>query len=82
MDDSKRIFLTRLNFETKPYQWYQWVVKRKPHYYNYTWSLFTKYLEAQYGKVWEQDYFSQLTRIKNLDNIEYYNPEFQVLASG
>jgi hypothetical protein len=58
MDDKQMISLATLYFETKPYQWYQWVVKRKPHSYHYTWGLFTRDLEAQYGKVWEQDYFS------------------------
>jgi hypothetical protein len=57
MDDKKIISLETLYFETNPYQWYQWVVKRKPHSYNYTWGLFTRDLEAKYGKVWEQDYF-------------------------
>jgi hypothetical protein len=40
----------------------------------------TRDLEAQYGKDWEDKYFSQLTRIKHLCDIEYYNSEFQVLA--
>jgi hypothetical protein len=30
MDDKQRIHIETLNFEIKPYQWYQWVVKRKP----------------------------------------------------
>jgi hypothetical protein len=81
MDDKKRIHIETLNFEIKPYQWYQWVVKRKPPFYHYTWGLFTRDLEAQYGKVWEHDYFSQLTRIKHLGDIEDYNSEFQVLAT-
>jgi hypothetical protein len=73
MDDKKMIHIETLNFEIKPYQWYQWVVKRKPPLYHYTWGLFTRDLEAQYGKVWEHDYFSQLTRIKHLGDIEDYN---------
>jgi hypothetical protein len=81
MDDKQSIPITTLHFEIKPYQWYQWVVKRKPPYYNYTWGLFTRDLEAQYGKVWEQDYFSQLTKIKNLGDIENCNSKFQVLAT-
>lgn len=36
-------------------------------------------MEVQYEKVWEHDCLSQLTRIKRLGDIEYYNPEFQVL---
>jgi hypothetical protein len=44
-----------------------------PPLYHYTWGLFTRYLEAQYGKVWEYDYFSHLKRIKNLGDIEDYN---------
>jgi hypothetical protein len=51
MDDKKRIHITTLNFEIKLYQWYQWVVKRKPPFYHYTWGLFTRDLEAQYGQV-------------------------------
>jgi hypothetical protein len=81
MDDKKMIHITTLNFEIKPYQWYQWIVKRNPPFYHYTWGLFTRYLEAQYGKVWEHDYFSQLTRIKHLGDIEDYNSKFQVLAT-
>jgi hypothetical protein len=81
MDDKKRIHIETLNFEIKPYQWYQWIVKRQPPLYHYTWGLFTRDLEAQYGKVWEQDYFSQLTRIKHLGDIEDYNYGFQVLAT-
>jgi hypothetical protein len=73
MDDEQRIHITNLNFEIKPYQWYQWVIKRKPPCYHYTWGLFTRDLEAQYEKVWEKDYFNQLTRIKHLGDIEYYN---------
>jgi hypothetical protein len=42
MDDKKRIHIETLNFEIKRYQWYQWVVKRKPHYYDYTLGLFTR----------------------------------------
>jgi hypothetical protein len=34
--------------------------------------VYKRYLEAQYGKVWEQDYFIQLTRINNFGDIEYY----------
>jgi hypothetical protein len=52
----------------------------KPPLYHYTWGLFTRDLEGQYGKVWEQDYFSQLTKIKHLGGIEYYNSEFRVLS--
>jgi hypothetical protein len=81
MDDKKRIHITTFNFEIKPYQWYQWVVKRKHPLYHYTWGLFTRVLEAQYGKVWEHDYFGKLTRIKHLGDIEDYNSEFQVLAT-
>ena len=51
MDDKKTIHIANLKFEIRSYQWYQWVVKRKPHSYHYTWSLFTRDLEAQYGKV-------------------------------
>jgi len=51
MDYNLRIHITTLNFEIKPYQWYQWVVKRNPHYYHCTWGLFTRDLESQYGKV-------------------------------
>jgi len=78
MDDKQKIHITTLNVERKPYQW---VVKRKPHSYHYTWGLFTRDLEAQYGKVWDQDYFSQLKRIKHLGDIEDYNSKFQVLAT-
>jgi hypothetical protein len=53
MDDKKIIFLATLYFETNPYNWYQWVVKRKPHSYFYIQVLFTRELEAKYGKVWE-----------------------------
>ena len=81
MNDKKRIQIVTLNFEIKPYQWYQWIVKRQTHLYHYTWGLFTKDLEEQYGKVWEQDYFSQLTRIKQLGDIEEYNSKFMVLAT-
>jgi len=42
IDKKKTISLTTLYFETKPYQWYQWVVKMKLHSYNYTWELFTR----------------------------------------
>jgi hypothetical protein len=56
-------------------------VKRNPPFYHYTWILFTRELEAQHGKVWEHDYFSQLTRIKHLSDIEDYNSEFQVLST-
>jgi hypothetical protein len=73
MDDKKMIQIENLNFEKKTYQWYQWVVERKPHFYHYTWGLFTRVLETQYGKFWEHEYFSQLTRIKNLGDIEYYD---------
>jgi len=73
MDNKKTISITTMHFYIKPDQWYQWVLKRKPHYYNYTWSLFTRNLEEQYGKFLEQDYFSQLIRIKYLGDIEYYN---------
>jgi hypothetical protein len=64
------ISLASLYFETKPYQW---VVKRKSRSYHYTWGLFSRDLEAQYGKVWERDYFAQLTRIKHLGDVEDYN---------
>ena len=81
MDDKKMIHIDTFNFEIKPYQWYQWIVKRKPPLYHYTWVLFTRDLEEQYGKVWENDYFIQLTRIKHLGDIEDYNSEFWVLAT-
>ena len=42
--------------------------------------LVSRDLKSQYGKVLEHDYFIQLTRIKHLGDIEYYNSEFQVLA--
>jgi hypothetical protein len=73
MNDKKMIHIETLNFENKPYQWYQWVVKINSPFYHYIWVLFTRYLEAQYGKVWEHDYSSQLTRIKHLSDIEDYN---------
>ena len=47
-----------LNFEIKPYEKYQWVVKRKSHSYYYMWSLFTRDIEVDYGKAREHDYFS------------------------
>jgi hypothetical protein len=72
-DDKKRIHIETLKFEIKPYQWYQWIVKRKRPLYHYTWGLFTRHLEAQYGKSLEHDYFSQLTRIKHSGDIEDYN---------
>jgi hypothetical protein len=46
MDDKQRIDITTFNFEIKPYQWYQCVVKMKPPSYHYTWDLFTRDLEA------------------------------------
>jgi hypothetical protein len=81
MDDKKMIHIKTLNFEIKPYQWYQWIVKRKPPLDQCTWDLFTRDLKTQYGKVWEHDYFIQLTRIKHYGDIEYYNSEFQVLTT-
>jgi hypothetical protein len=36
MDDNQRIHIETLKFEIKPYQCYQWVVKRKPHSCHYT----------------------------------------------
>jgi hypothetical protein len=80
MDDTQRIHIATLNFENKPYQWSQWIVKRKPPFYHYTWGLFTRDLEAQYGKFWEHGYFNKLTRIKHLGDIEDYDSKFQVLA--
>jgi hypothetical protein len=73
MDDKKRIHIETLKFEIKPYQWYQWLVKMKSLLYHYTWGLFTRDLESRYGKVWEQDYFIQLTRTKHIGDIEDYN---------
>jgi len=58
MDDEKIIFITTLKFEIKPYQWCQWVLRRKPQCYHYTCGLFTRDLEEQNGKFWEHDYFS------------------------
>jgi hypothetical protein len=81
MDDKKRIHIATLNFENKPYRWYQWVVKRNPPSYHYTWGLFTRDAEAQYGKVYEHYYFNQLTKIKHSGDIEYYNSEFQALVT-
>jgi hypothetical protein len=81
MNDKQRISIATLYFEIKPYQWYQCVLEIKPHSYHYTWILFIRDLEAQHGKVWERDYFSQLTRIKHLGDIEDYNSEFHVLAT-
>jgi hypothetical protein len=81
MDDKKMIHITTLNFDIEPYQWYQWIVKRYPPFYHYTWGLFTIDLEEQYGKFWEHDYFSELKRIKNLSDIEDYNSKFQVLVT-
>jgi hypothetical protein len=34
MDDKKIISLETLHFEIKTYEWYQWVLKRKPHSYH------------------------------------------------
>jgi len=51
MDNKQIISLETLYFETKPYQWHQWIVKRNSHSYHYTWGLFTRDLEAQYGNV-------------------------------
>jgi hypothetical protein len=73
MDSKKNISISSLNFEIKTYQWYQWVVKMKPPFYQYTSVLFTRDLEAQYGKVWEHDYIIQMKRIKSLGDIEVYN---------
>jgi hypothetical protein len=56
-------------------------MKRHPPLYHYTLGLFTRDLEAQYGKVLEQEYFSQLTRIKKLGDIEEYNSKFLVLVT-
>jgi len=72
MNDKKSIHIATLNFEIKPYQWYQLIVKRNPPFCHYTWSLFRRDLETQYGNIWKHDYFSELTRIKNLGDIEYY----------
>ena len=32
MDDNKMINIETFNFEIKPYQWYQWMVKRRRVY--------------------------------------------------
>ena len=50
MDDKQNIHIATLNFENKPYQWYQKIVKRKQTFYHYNWGLFTRDLEAQYEK--------------------------------
>jgi hypothetical protein len=42
----KMIHIATLNFEIKSYQWYQWLIKRKPPSYHYTKGLFTRDLEA------------------------------------
>jgi hypothetical protein len=60
MEDKKRIHIATLNFEIKPYQWYQWVVKRNPPLYHCTWGLFIGDLEEKYGKIWEWGYFNKL----------------------
>jgi len=73
MDDKQRIHIGNFNFWIKPYELYERVFKRKPPSYHYTWGLFIGDLEAHYGKVWEQNYFSQLTIIKNLRDIEDFN---------
>jgi hypothetical protein len=73
MDDKEMIYIETFNFEIEPYQWYQWVVKMKPPFYNYTCPLFTCDLEAQYEKVWEPNYFSQLTKMRYLGDIEDYD---------
>jgi len=58
IDDKKKIHIEKMTFEIKPYLWYQWVVKRKPPFNHYTWDIFTRDSETQYGKVWENEYFS------------------------
>jgi hypothetical protein len=51
MNDKKMIHITTLNFEIKPYQWYRWVVKRKPPLYHYTWGFIYKRLRSTIYKV-------------------------------
>jgi hypothetical protein len=75
MDDKKIIHIAALNFEIKPYQWYQWIVKKDPPFYHYTWGLFTGDLEEHYGKFWELEYLIQLKIIKHLGDINDYNSE-------
>ena len=51
MDDKKRIHIETLKFEIKPYKSYQWVDKRKPHIYYYTWGLFTRLIRTMWESV-------------------------------
>jgi hypothetical protein len=47
--------------------------EKESPFYHYSWSLFTRYLEEQYDKVWELEYCSQFIRTKPLRDIEDYN---------
>jgi hypothetical protein len=49
MDDKQRIHIATLKFEIKPYQWYQWVVKRKPPFL----SLYFGFIYKRLGStIW------------------------------
>eukprot|EP01018_Ginkgo_biloba_P040048 Gb_05481 [translate_table: standard] len=69
----KRIILTSLHMETESFQWYQWMKKRWARL-SYRWENFVEDLAAQYDNIWEDEYFNQLTKVKQMGSIMEYTP--------
>eukprot|EP01018_Ginkgo_biloba_P013059 Gb_07852 [translate_table: standard] len=67
----KKIPLASLHMETEPFQWYQWM-KKKWASLSYKWENFVDDIIAQYDNVWEADYLSQLTKIRQVGSVDGY----------
>ena len=77
----KRVNLTALHMGNKPFQWYQWVRRWKAVVIPYIWDNFVEDITAQYDNVWDQDYFSQLAKIRQMGTVMEYTLQHQELAT-
>lgn len=76
----KKITLASLHMDTEPFQWYQWM-KKKWGGLSYRWDNFMDDIIAQYDNVWEADYFSQLTKIRQIGSMMDYTLKHQKLVT-
>jgi len=77
----KKVALASLHMENEQFQWYQWVRRKRVARTPYTWENLVRDITAQYDDIWDRDYFSQLTKIKQVGPVMDYILQHQKLAT-
>ena len=81
MSANDQLTFASIHLKGKTHNWFRWWKREYGNTNNYNWLTFCTCFFDQCEDTWDRDFFSKLTRLRQISSVEAYTDEFQALQN-